>query len=134
MILIINNKNLHLLNKFDSLVELKSIDELNPFINYIIYIENKKILGFLKYQMIYERMEIDNIFVNEKHRNKKIGSKMMEELINIAKKEKIINITLEVKKDNQKAINLYKKYGFTQEAIRERYYNGIDGILMKKEM
>ena len=34
--------------------------------------------------------------------------------------------------DNVKAINLYKKYGFKQVAIRKKYYNGIDGILMEK--
>ena len=42
------------------------------------------------------------------------------------------NITLEVKIDNNAAINLYKKYNFVEKAIRKGYYNGIDGILMER--
>ena len=31
-------------------------------------------------------------------------------------------------------INLYKKYNFIEVGKREKYYQGIDGILMKKEL
>ena len=43
------------------------------------------------------------------------------------------SITLEVKKDNIPAINLYKKFGFQEKAIRQGYYQGVDGILMERE-
>ena len=58
----------------------------------------------------------------------------MENLINICSNNGIQNITLEVRKDNKSAICLYKKYGFIERATRKKYYKGIDGILMEKEV
>ena len=47
------------------------------------------------------------------------------------KKQKCVNITLEVNKENTYAIKLYKKVGFKEVAIRKNYYDGVDGILME---
>lgn len=105
-----------------------NINTDDPFSRNIIYIDNCQIIGFLNYSIIYERAELNYIFVLEIYRNKGISSKMMDYMIN---KCKICeNITLEVRKNNIIAINLYKKYGFKEVAIREKYYNGVDGILM----
>ena len=55
----------------------------------------------------------------------------MDYLIAIAKKKRIINITLEVKIDNYKAVYLYHKYNFVEVAKRQNYYNGTDALLMQ---
>ena len=44
------------------------------------------------------------------------------------------NISLEVRKDNIDAYKLYSKFGFKRVATREKYYNGMDGYLMIKEV
>ena len=44
------------------------------------------------------------------------------------------SITLEVKETNIKAIHLYEKFDFSKVAVRRKYYQGIDGILMEKEL
>lgn len=106
----------------------------NVFSKYFIYVEESNIIGFVNYFDIYDRFEIVNIFVTETYRNKKIGSKMLEHLIKLGEKQNIKNITLEVKKDNIVAINLYKKYNFEIVAIRKLYYQGIDGLLMERKM
>ncbi len=98
----------------------------NPFAKIIIYIDDE-IKGYLYYSDIYDRIEINQIEVYTPYRNLGIASKLMEELIKQNK-----GITLEVNKNNIVAIALYKKYGFKEIAIRKGYYNGIDGILMKK--
>lgn len=103
----------------------------NPFINYLGYIENNDIVAYLSYNLLYDRVDIVNIFVKEEFRNRKIASNMLEYLINICKEKKLYNITLEVKKTNEHAIKLYKKYNFKEVAIRKGYYQGIDGILME---
>ena len=43
-------------------------------------------------------------------------------------------ISLEVKIDNYPAIKLYKKFDFVPKATRKGYYNGIDGILMVRDV
>ena len=78
--------------------------------------------------MIYERAEINYIFVLENYRGKKLASKMLEFMIKSCKICE--NITLEVRKSNSIAISLYRKFGFKEVAIRKNYYNNEDGILM----
>ena len=101
----------------------------NPYAKFLMY-EEDKVLGYLYYSDIYERIEINQIEVDESHRNKKIGSKLLSYLIDNNKKD----ITLEVKETNDIAIKLYKKYGFKEVAKREKYYQGIDGILMERKV
>ncbi len=101
----------------------------NPYAKCLIY-EEDKVLGYLYYSDIYERIEINQIEVDESHRNKKIGSKLLSYLIDNNKKD----ITLEVKETNDIAIKLYNKYGFKEVAKREKYYQGIDGILMERKV
>lgn len=106
----------------------------NIFTKYFIYIEKSNIIGFVNYYDLYDRFEIANISVVPEFRNKKIGSKLMEYVIELGKRQGIENITLEVKKDNEYAIKLYSKYNFKTVAIREKYYEGIDGLLMERKM
>ena len=104
----------------------------SPFVKEIVYIENDTVIGYLSYSIMYEKAEINNIYVSEEYRSQGIGSKLLNYLV---KKCKICeNITLEVRKDNINAICLYKKYGFKEVAIREKYYHGVDGILMMLEV
>ena len=110
------------------------IRENNPFGKRIEYIVDNECIGYLDYSLIYDRMEIDNFFVNPLYRNKGIGSMLMEYLIGIAKSNDVLNITLEVRVSNIVAINLYKKYGFSEVAMRKYYYGDEDGILMEMKV
>lgn len=101
----------------------------NPFGHYLLEIDNNKIIGYLYYSDIYERAEINQIEVEVSHRNCGKASDLLKKMIDIVEK----SITLEVKIDNIPAINLYKKFGFEEKAIRKGYYQGIDGILMEKK-
>lgn len=98
----------------------------NPFIKYIIYEENNEILGCLVYEHIYDRIEIDYIAVDSKHRRKGIADKLIEYIINLGD----FSLSLEVNIKNNIAINLYKKHGFEIVAKRNRYYGENDGYLM----
>ncbi len=114
--------------------KIKSDFEQNIFSKYFIYIEKSNIIGFINYYDMYERFELAYIEVREEYRNRKIGSKLLERLIEIAKKNNVENITLEVNINNIYAIKLYEKYGFKKVALRKGYYNGIDGYLMERKM
>lgn len=103
--------------------------DINPFAKYLLEIENSKIIAYLYYSDIYDRAEINQIEVDVFHRNCGKASKLLEEMIKAVEKD----ITLEVKKDNEIAIHLYKKFGFEAKAIRKGYYQGIDGILMERK-
>lgn len=103
----------------------------SPFSKEVIYVENGLIIGYLNYSIIYEKAEINEIFVLNNYRNQGIGSQLIEYLLK--KCQFCENITLEVRKNNDYAIALYKKFGFKEVALRKNYYKEIDGILMMRE-
>ena len=118
---------------FEISYDISSYKE-NPYVKYLFYFIDSKVVAYLVYEDIYDRFEIDFIFVDNKYRRRGIASNLLDELFKVGKEKNIINITLEVRKDNYSAISLYLKHGFVSKAIREKYYSGIDGILMEKEM
>ena len=105
-------------------------DDTNGFTNIIVYEENTKVVGVLVYSLIYDRIEIEYIVVDEEYKRLGIGSKLLKYIENSG----IKNITLEVNINNTYAIKLYNKYGFNVVAIRKGYYNGVDGYLMERKM
>lgn len=106
-------------------------EESNPFRRYFSYEENNTIIGYFIIDIIYDRVELINIFVQKEERNRKIGTNMIKYLIDFAKSNNCLNVTLEVKEDNVYAIKLYESFGFKKMALRKGYYNGIDGVLME---
>ena len=106
----------------------------NPYLKILTYVEKDKIIGFLLYSLIYDRIEIEQFEVTTKERRKGIGNKLLKNKNEKYQDNNIKNITLEVKEDNIAAINLYKKYGFKKVSTREKYYDGINGILMEKTL
>ena len=49
--------------------EIEYLSDANPFAKYIEYIIDGKKVGYLKYSHIYDRIEIDDLFVSIDNRN-----------------------------------------------------------------
>lgn len=129
MIILVTPKNLTKVNINSILISKEQIaNDLknNPFGAYLLYQKDQKIVGYLYYSKIYDRIEVNEIEVLKIYRRQNIASSMLDYLlINISK-----DITLEVRESNYPAINLYKKFGFTKLAIRKNYYKNEDALLM----
>lgn len=110
-----------------------SIKEIGVYTKYYAYVDNDSIVGFLSFDLIYDRAEINYIFVEKDYRQQGIATKLLNYMLDICNNE-CENITLEVKESNKSAINFYLKNGFIEVARREKYYQDEDGILMIKEM
>ncbi|HAT4307706.1 TPA: GNAT family N-acetyltransferase [Clostridium perfringens] len=76
------------------------------------------------------------LMVNSDYQNKGVGSLLMDKLINLSESFNIIRLELCVFRDNYKAINLYKKFGFKEEGIKVKsaLKNGeyIDEVMMAR--
>ena len=134
MIIEVNKNDLDLITELEKkfnyvLKDIMNDFNNNPYTHYLIYQDNE-IYGYINYYLIYDRIEIANFDVLKDYQNKGIGTKLLGYLID--KYKDINNITLEVRCDNDIAINLYKKMGFKEVGRRKGYYNGIDGILMER--
>ena len=98
-------------------------EELNNKFTQASFIkDNNKIIGYGFITILYENADIDNIAVSNKYQGKGYGNKLLNELIEIAKENKVENILLEVRISNNRAINLYKKNGFEIIRIIKSYY------------
>lgn len=111
----------------------KEIDN-NKFARYIVAKKNNIIIGYAGMWLILDEGHITNIAVHPEYRGIGAGNLLLEGLVEICKSESINSLTLEVRKSNIVAQNLYKKYGFVEEGLRKEYYgdNKEDAIIMWK--
>ena len=106
----------------------------NILAKYIVAEINGNVVGYGGIWLIIDEGHITNIAVDEKYRGLGVGNRILEGLIQLCIDRNIKAITLEVRKSNEIAKSLYKKYGFVEHGIRPGYYldNNEDAIIMWK--
>lgn len=101
---------------------------------YAVVKENDKVVGYGGMWHVVNEGHITNIAVHKDYRHKGIGNIIVNKLIEIAEEKEMIGLTLEVRKSNLPALELYRKNGFKLEGIRPEYYedNKEDAYIMWK--
>lgn len=91
-----------------------------------------KVLGYVGMWIIMDEGHITNLAVHPDYRGNKIGEVLLKALIKLASSIGITQMTLEVRKSNKTAQNLYIKLGFKVSGIRKKYYsnNQEDALIM----
>lgn len=104
----------------------------NLLAKYLVAEIDERVVGYGGIWLILNEGHVTNIAVRESHKGKGIGNMIVEGLICYCISQGIENMTLEVRKSNYIAQNLYKKYGFMEYGIRPKYYsdNNEDAIIM----
>ena len=90
--------------------------------------------GFIVWRTVCDEAELITVGVHPRARGTGIAIAMLGIMENEVKKLGAKKIFLEVSAENTAAINLYKKCGFVQNGLRPKYYDGVDAILMQKEI
>lgn len=108
----------------------------NLLAKYVVAVHNEKIIGYGGIWLIIDEGHITNVAVHPESRGKGIGNLIVEGLIDLCKRNSIERMTLEVRVSNNTAINLYKKYDFSECGIRPKYYSDTkeDALIMWKEI
>ena len=81
-----------------------------------------EIVGNCGVRNIVGEGEITNVAVRKDWRNRKIGQKMLEVLLQEGEDAGIQAFTLEVRESNHTAVHLYQKLGFVTEGVRKNFY------------
>jgi ribosomal-protein-alanine N-acetyltransferase len=89
-----------------------------------------ELVGYLicsRYDTVWHIM---NVAVDPDLRRRRIATTLLETLI--ARVEREAQLTLEVRRSNAGAIELYERFGFRSAGVRRRYYqdNGEDALVM----
>ena len=79
---------------------------------YFVALESNEMVGFAGIWTAIDDIHITNIVTKKSHRNRGIGTKLLEHLIKIAKQKGLSSLTLEVNQTNTSAILLYEKHHF----------------------
>ena len=105
----------------------------NEFMCFLSAKESKKVLGYIGAYVINGELEILNFVVDENFQRTGIGTLLFNELLNRYPDTK--SVVLEVREQNEKGINFYKKNNFNVISKRKHYYkNGDDALVMMKEI
>ena len=93
-----------------------------------------EIAGYAVFWAVMDQGELGNVAVDESHRGKGIGTKLIEAVLNRAGDRGVREIFLEVRKSNVRAQDLYKAFGFSEVGRRKNYYLEPleDALVMKK--
>lgn len=90
--------------------------------------------GFIVYRTTLDEAEIITIGVHPDARRTGIGVALLGVMEADLKKSGVKHIFLEVAVDNTPARALYEQSGFVQIGVRPRYYDGVDAIMMRKDI
>ena len=90
--------------------------------------------GFIVYRIAADEAEIITIGVNPDFRRQGIAAAMVGIIEKTLKNQGVKKIFLEVASNNIPAQKLYENSGFVQVGLRPKYYDGVDAILMSKDI
>lgn len=109
--------------------------EENEF-SYLFVLENEGIIiGYYGFWVMFENVDITKVSIRKEFQGMKLSNILMEDCINRVKLLGCEKINLEVRVDNYRAINLYKKYDFKEVIVRKDYYGkGEDALILCKEL
>jgi ribosomal-protein-alanine N-acetyltransferase len=94
--------------------------------------DSSSIAGFLCRWLIADECHILNIAVHPDSRRLGIGTVLIAEAVNEAKSTGAGVVTLEVRRSNLPARQLYRKFEFEERRLRRHYYGpGEDAIIME---
>ncbi len=94
--------------------------------------DSSSIAGFLCRWLIADECHILNIAVHPDSRRLGIGAVLIAETVNEAKSTGAGVVTLEVRRSNLPARQLYRKFEFEERRLRRHYYGpGEDAIIME---
>jgi ribosomal-protein-alanine N-acetyltransferase len=80
--------------------------------------------------------DVLTLAVAQEHWGEGIGSALLTELLAEARRRGCTEVFLEVRADNARAQELYRRYGFSQVGIRRGYYqpSGADALVMRRDL
>lgn len=93
-----------------------------------------KVMGYVGMWIVFDEGHITNLATHPRYRRQGVAHKLMNELIAACKGNGVRYLTLEVRRTNCEAQELYHKLGFVHMGVRRKYYldNNEDALIMWK--
>src|ERR1700686_1420437 len=88
----------------------------------LIVEEEGGVQGFIAGRALGEEWEIENIAVTRPARRRGLGTRLLAEFLDLARRRGADTVFLEVRESNLAARRLYEKWAFVVSGRRKRYY------------
>jgi ribosomal-protein-alanine N-acetyltransferase len=104
----------------------------HPFCHDLVALVERKIVGYICFAIVFDEIHLRNLAVHQDWKRRGVASELLSRMITLSSAEKARYGTLEVRKSNSAALELYKRFGFVVEGVRPSYYSetGEDALIM----
>jgi len=98
-----------------------------------LVIEEDRIQGFIVARNLGPEWEIENVVIANPAQRRGLGTRLVQELLDLAQAQGAQGVSLEVRESNRAARALYSKLGFVESGRRKSYYRNPeeDALLYK---
>lgn len=112
------------------------VDELQkPYSEFLVMTDDDtdtQVAGYIVYWLMFDECQILNVAVDLPYRGLGFAKLMIRRAVQAALKKEIRKVTLDVRRGNKAAIQLYQGLGFTITSVRKAFYsNGEDAYQMR---
>jgi len=114
------------------------LEEKNYIQCFVAETEAKEIIGIAQYFFAYftwtgKSLYLGDLYVKESHRRQKVGLKLFEKIIEVAKEENCKRLTWQVLSWNKPAIEFFKKFGAEMDKEWIDFNINSKGIQMERQ-
>ena len=99
--------------------------------NWLVALAEGEVVGFAGSMFVEADAHLMNLGVDPNHHRKGIARKLMTQMMRDVRRGGFLNMTLEVRPDNEAAVALYREFGMEPSGVRKNYYpNDQDALIM----
>lgn len=89
---------------------------------WVLRAHDGKLLGYFLLMNAVDELHILNITVRPDLQGRGLGRILLDKIIQLARKDGMKSVLLEVRPSNQRALQVYRHVGFAQIGLRKNYY------------
>ena len=99
------------------------LDSLNSgYETWVLRDASRNLLGYFLMMPVVDEAHLLNITVHAELHGQGIGRMMLDYVVTLARRNGSASVLLEVRPSNQRALEIYTRYGFKRIGIRRNYY------------
>ena len=94
-----------------------------------------RLVGYISFTISFDTADVELVLVDKDFRGRGIAKELLTKALKEIKDKNVSKVLLEVRKDNDLALSLYKGNGFSQINVRKKYYEDwTDALILAKEL
>ncbi len=90
--------------------------------------KSEDLLGYFVLMSVLDEMHLLNFSIAAEYQRQGLARILLDKMSECAREKNILSILLEVRVSNQRAVDVYQRYGFTEIGRRKGYYPATDGV------